>query len=111
MTATTLAALTPCVTGTTPDELTTLAADLRRAGAPGGADSDRVAALLSLADLLDSMAEVAAAGSDDDFDDATARLALSWHRTSRVLDATRPGDPVAGQLADAAVELRRAASA
>lgn len=73
---------------------------------PSTDDAARGAALLALAQLLDRLADVAAAVTDDGFDDATAQLAIQWHRTAFQLDASRPGETVAGPLRDAAAELR-----
>lgn len=94
------------------DALSQLAGDLRRAGAPEAPESDRVAALLAMAELLEAWAQLAGVTAEDDvaFDDVTAQLVHRQVAVLRVLDATRPGSYVAGQLADCAVELRRAAA-
>lgn len=92
--------------GSNQDELTQLAGTLLEHAADVSVAGNLRAALAALAELLETMAEVAGADTDHGFDDATARLALAWHRTSRVLDATRPGQPAADALLELADQLR-----
>lgn len=67
----------------------------------------RYAALAAFARLLDLYADLAAAATDDDFDQLDAEIAVERCELFPLLDAARTAGDVAGPIRDAAAELRR----